>query len=425
MTVRIEKPAFNLRDKISQLDLPVGLHGSQLLRSQTAEETFRLARAGRRRLNVNGDMKVCQRATTTTGQTAANFHGPDMAINYLNVGTWTISQDQYDVPPTGEFTHSLKYQCTSAQTSIPVGSYLYLIQRIEAVDSWQVQFGTTYAKPVSASFWVKSNKTGSVQVNLENENNNGPSSGDMVCCRRVRVNSPNTWEYKTVTFPGDTNVKFDYTTAKGLVLDIGFSAGTNYNDGDFAGDGKWLEIGNTKRFAGCDTNWADSTSNYINITGVQIEIGETSTPYEHRPYGEELALCMRRCQILGSQYMLGPGGYAPAQNEYNCIGRGWTRSVGSVQTMSFLPVPFLKMPTAAVYSFDNVSSPTNEFYVQYNGNSSQQDCVFTGINSQGSNLHSIWLDWDPVTDAGSVTPCHVGSKHSAAERNGIILQAEI
>ena len=60
MTVRIEKPAFNLRDKISQLDLPVGLHGSQLLRSQTAEETFRLARAGRRRLNVNGDMKVCQ-----------------------------------------------------------------------------------------------------------------------------------------------------------------------------------------------------------------------------------------------------------------------------------------------------------------------------------------------------------------------------
>ena len=420
MTVNVSKPAFNLREKLSQFDIPIGSHGSQLLRSQSAEETFNLARAGRRRMNVNGDMKICQRGTTKTGASTANFYGPDMAINYmLNSGTWTISQDT-DVPPSKEFTHSLSYTCTSAQTSLAANSYLYHIQRIEAVDCWQTQMGTVYAKPVTASFWVKSNITGTLTASLENEGNNMAGGGDGAIHRPVKINRPDTWEYKTVTFPPHTSVGYDFTSAKGLVFDIWFSAGTNYTSGGVQSG--WYEIGDTMRAPYCDTNFGYAVNNYVKLTGIQIETGETATPYEHRPYGEELALCMRRCQILGSQYQIAPGGYAPAQNDYNCIGRGWTRSSGIFQTMSFLPVPMCKMPTASTYDFDNLNSPNTTFYSQHNGTSGT-DVTLSGINSAGSNLHSIWLDWTPASNAGSVTPCHVGSR--AGSRNAVILQSEI
>ena len=150
---------------------------------------------------------------------------------------------------------------------------------------------------------------------------------------------------------------------------------------------------------------------------------------------------MRRKQILGAQYGMAPGayeidpsgnnsgGYIPAQDNYNVIGRGWTRSTGLFQTMTFLPVPMLEMPSAAVYDFDNVSNPTNSFYAQYNG-STVQNVSFSGINAAGSNLHSIWLDWNQSSNAGSVTPVHVGSRNNhagsgTARRNGIILLAEI
>ena len=420
MTVNVSKPAFNLREKLSQFDIPIGSHGSQLLRSQSAEETFNLARAGRRRMNVNGDMKICQRGTTKTGASTANFYGPDMAINYMyNSGTWTIAQDT-DVPPSKEFTHSISYTCTSAQATLASNTYLYHIQRIEAADSWQTQMGTVYAKPVTASFWVKSNLTGTLTAVLENEGNNMSGGGDGAIHRPVKINRPDTWEYKTVTFPPHTSVPYDFHTHKGLVFDIWLSAGTDYKSG--GAQSGWFEIGSQYRAPHCDTNFGNAVGNYVKLTGIQIEAGETATPYEHRPYGEELALCMRRCQILGSQYQIAPGGYAPGQSEYNCIGRGWTRSTGIWQTMSFLPVPMCKMPSASVYDFDNLNSPNANFYGQYNGNSSQT-VTLSGLNSQGSNLHSIWLDWNPTSNAGSVTPCHIGSR--AGSRNAVILQSEI
>ena len=118
------------------------------------------------------------------------------------------------------------------------------------------------------------------------------------------------------------------------------------------------------------------------------------------------------------------GGYIPPSNGYNVIGRGWSRSSGIFQTMTFLPVPMLEMPTASVYDFDDVNSPNTSFYAQYNG-SSTTTVTLSGLNSNGSNLHSIWLDWNPASNAGSVTPCHVGSISSPARRNGILLEAPI
>ena len=319
---------------------------------------------------------------------------------------------------------------------------------MECVDSWVLQYGTLYAKPVTISFWIKSNKTGTFSVNLENESNNhSNNSADSTCVRRVRIEKPNTWEHKTVTFPGDYNFQMDYHTNKGAVIEFFWTGGTTYSNNSAGYDtenGNFEQISNPSGtdirahpVADGGIHFGDSTSNYINLTGVQMEIGEVATPYEHRDYSEELFYCLRRIQVLGCQYGIAPGAYAinngsaatlggynPGQGDYNVIGRGWTRSSGLFQTMTFLPVPMLEMPTASVMDFDDVNSPVNSFYAQYNGTTTQ-NVTLSAINANGSNLHSIWLDWNPSSNAGSVTPVHVASRNNPARTNGILLEAPI
>ena len=447
MTVRIQKPTFTLRDKMNELDLPVGEHGLEILNSRTPEETFNLARAGRRRLNANGDMRICQTASTSAYFSSGtnSSHGPDLWQHLINAtGTFRASQDN-DTPYHKEFPKSLKLQCTTADTSLDAASFFYTLYRMECVDSWVLQYGTLYAKPVTVSFWIKSNKTGIISVNLENESNNHSGGGDSTCARRVRIEKPNTWEHKTVTYPGDYNFQMDYHTNKGAVIEFFWTGGDNYskNDGGLSLQNfEEIQTGAANEIrahpiADGGINFADSTSNYINLTGVQMEVGEVATPYEHRDYSEELFYCLRRIQVLGNQTGQAPGqyainngsaatlgGYNPGQSDYNVIGRGWTRSSGIFQTMTFLPVSMRGMPSASVYDFDDVNSPSNSFYAQYNGATSQ-NVTFNGMNAAGSSLHAIWLDWNPGSNAGSVTPVHVASRNSSARRNSILLSAAI
>tara|TARA_B100001287_G_scaffold163806_1_gene137651 strand:+ start:390 stop:1739 length:1350 start_codon:yes stop_codon:yes gene_type:complete len=449
MTVRVEKPTFTLRDKMNELDLPIGDHGLEILNSRNPEETFNLARANRRRLNANGDMRICQTASTSGlfNSGTHSSHGPDLWQHLVvTAGTWRAVQDN-DTPYHKEFPKSLKLECTSSTGTLSAGSYFYSVYRMECVDSWVLQYGTLYAKPVTVSFWIKSNKTGIISVNLENESNNHSGGGDSTCVRRVRIEKPNTWEHKTVTYPGDYNFQMDYHTNKGAVIEFFWTGGTNYSNNSANLDtekGNFEQIANPSAtdirahpVADGGINFADSTSNYINLTGVQMEIGEVATPYEHRDYSEELIYCMRRIQVLGCQYGIAPGayainngsagafaGYSPNQSDYNVIGRGWTRNNGIFQTMTFLPVSMRGMPSASVYDFDDVNSPSNSFYAQYEG-SSTQNVTFNAINPNGSSTHAIWLDWDQSSNVPSVTPCHVGSRNSSARRNAILLSAAI
>jgi len=431
---------------MNELDLPVGEHGLEILNSRNPEETFNLARAGRRRLNANGDMRICQTASTSANMSNGTYssHGPDLWQHVMaNAGVYTASQDN-DTPYHKEFPKSLKLQCTTTN-ALEAGTYFYSVYRMECVDSWVLQYGTLYAKPVTVSFWIKSNKTGTFSVNLENESNNHSGGGDSTCVRRVRIEKPNTWEHKSVTYPGDYNFQMDYHTNKGAVIEFFWTGGTTYSNNSVGYNlENFVEIGNpagtdirAHQVADGGIHFGDSTSNYINLTGVQMEIGEVSTPYEHRDYSEELIYCMRRIQVLGCQDGIAPGryainngsaaqlgGYVPGQGDYNVIGRGWTRSSGIFQTMTFLPVSMRGMPSTSVYDFDDVNSPSNSFYAQYNGSTSQ-NVSFNGINAAGSSTHGIWLDWTPGSNAGSVTPVHVASRNSSARRNAILLSAAI
>jgi len=135
------------------------------------------------------------------------------------------------------------------------------------------------------SFWVKSNKTGSASVQLlQNDNavkNISPS---------YTINIADTWEYKTISIPADVagNINNDNGPAVPLIWWI--NSGSNFSSGTTRTE--WTT------YSATDSNPANlgvggSTSDYFAITGVQLELGSTATDFEHRSYGEELALCER------------------------------------------------------------------------------------------------------------------------------------
>lgn len=243
-------------------------------------------------LVINGAMQIAQRGTSTTGVTTAGYFACDRFYYYVDsIGTWTVSQDT-DAPDG--FSNSLKLACTTADASPAAGDRAILQQRIEGQFLQHLAKGTTSAKKVTLSFWMKSNKTGNMQVNLYDNDNDRFVSGT------VTVNASATWEKKTITFVGDTVSGYDNDNAASLLIEWWIDSGTTWTSG--TAPTTWQANSAGDRNAGGTLALADSTSNYINITGVQLEVGESATEFEHRPYTTELSLCERYYQtgVAGS-----------------------------------------------------------------------------------------------------------------------------
>lgn len=237
-----------------------------------------------RNLIINGDMRIAQRATSVSSITSGGYKTCDRwQTNIGTGGTWTQSQDT-GVTNEG-FANSLKYDCTTANASLSSGSNLNLCHRFEGQNLQHLKKGTANAESVTISFWVKSNKTGDYVFELWDRDN------DRHIADTYTVSSANTWEKKTITFAGDTSGAFGNDANKSLEANWWLVAGTDYTTG--TAPTSWAGRTNANRAVGQTVNLADSTANYINITGVQLEAGTTATPFEHRPYDMELARCMR------------------------------------------------------------------------------------------------------------------------------------
>jgi len=243
---------------------------------------------GNRNLIINGAMQVVQRGTSATGITGGGFHTVDRLNNLLSsAGTWTFSQDT-DVPSGQGFSYSNKRQCTTANASLGSGSYFVDYYSIEGQDLQQLAFGTSSAKSLTLSFWVKTNKTGTYQITFTT------ASASKSIGSSYTVNAANTWEKKTLTIVGDTASGIVNDNTVGLTIEMWYAAGTDFTSGTMPT--AWGARVTADRAAALTVNLADSTSNYLNITGLQLEVGETATPFEHRSYGDELARCQRYFQ---------------------------------------------------------------------------------------------------------------------------------
>ena len=289
MTVRVNKQPFNIREKLSEVERPIGVKGNELMGAETAQDARDLVSAGRKNLIYNGKMEIAQRSTSETNiGSAFTYYTLDRWgwRNNGHSGRFTMSQDS-DTP--SGFYKSLKLEVTTADSSLTSNHYQGLSQRFETFDVHQLGYGTPEAKPVTLSFWVKSSLTGTYSCHWSFWN----SSPGRNISKPYTINQPNTWEKKVITFEGDTSVAptSDNTL---LAAELGwcFTTTSFYNDGT---DGSiWHNTSDAgKRHSGQVVNLSANTGTTWYITGIQLEVGRNATDFEHRPIGEELALCQR------------------------------------------------------------------------------------------------------------------------------------
>ena len=238
--------------------------------------------SGRRNVVINGAMMVSQRgnqsATSSGGYYACDrfytSNGSDAAVA---VNQSTDSPD--------DFGFSYHLDCTTAETSIAAGQYFLIQYRMEGQDLQRFNKGTSSAKQFALSFYVKATKTGIYTVELEDVDNQRQIS------KTINVADTN-WNRYVLIFPADTSGALDNDQNNSLSINWWLLAGSTYNGGT-VNTSSWASITQANRASGSNVNAMDSTSNDFRLTGVQLEVGDQATVFEHRNFGEELALCQR------------------------------------------------------------------------------------------------------------------------------------
>ena len=235
-----------------------------------------------RNLIINGAMQVAQRGTSATGVTANSYKTVDR-FEYHAKGTMTgqVTFEQSSDAPSG-FKNSAKLTVTTTDT-YAVNEYVALPQYIEGYNIAPLGFGTSGAKPFTISFWVKASIVGEYSVAFQNNDNTRNF------LHTYNVDVANTWEYKTMTIPADTGGTWPTANTTGLKVWISLGSGSDYAENSTLSTWQTnLVLGSAngvKLLENAGATWQ--------ITGVQLEVGDTATPFEHRSYGQELALCQR------------------------------------------------------------------------------------------------------------------------------------
>jgi hypothetical protein len=239
---------------------------------------------GYRNIVINGDMQIAQRSTSVASITTQGYKTLDRYYLLISsLGTWTQSQST-DVPSGYGFSNSLKMDCTTANASPSASGYLGISQSFEGQNLQYLKKGTANAVSLTASFWVKSTKTGTFIIELADSDNSRSIS------KSYTVSVSNTWEFKTVTFAGDTTGAFTNDNGKSLEIIFWLGAGTDFTSGTL--QTTWGSSVTANRAVG-QVNIADSTSNDFYITGVQLEAGTTASDFEFLPVDVNLGRCQR------------------------------------------------------------------------------------------------------------------------------------
>jgi hypothetical protein len=245
-----------------------------------------------RNLVINGAMTVDQRNSGSAVAAPHNTYTLDR-LNVYQSGDAAYSVQQVsDVVPDG-FANSAKIACTTADTNgFGANDYYMLTHNFEYNQTRSLEFGTSSAKQVTLSFYVRSNLTGTFSGALES------GDGGRHYVFEYTINSANTFERKSITIPGDTSGTWTGTfNARGMKIRLALALGANY-DGTAGTWGTDESYGSTNQ-----TNFFSSTSNVFYITGLQLEIGDTATPFEHEDFGTTLRKCQRYYELLeGSVY---------------------------------------------------------------------------------------------------------------------------
>jgi len=364
MTVKVSKPAVNVREELADLKKPTGIAGEAMLRAETPQEQFNLIGAGRRNLIINGAMQVAQRGTSFTAPSNSTYTLDRFSMrttaNYLNV-----LQDSD--APVG-FDYSLKTTVNSANPSPSSGDLTRITYICESQDVSRLNYGNVSAQTSTLSFWVKSSVVGDYAIFMYQEDANR----SMV--KGYTINTAGAWEYKTIIIHGDSvGAGFNKDNGSGLTLEFNLMSGASFNAAGY--QDTWGNGGGV-RASGQTANCTTSGATW-QITGVQLEVGKVATPFEHRSYGEELALCQRYYYRH-----TGDGGS-------DTIGTAAIYSATQAVTNVYFPVTMRTTPTLSV------TSGTNAFRLWVAGSNYNNDG--DDVGNQDASEHAAMIFWNGFT----------------------------
>jgi hypothetical protein len=232
---------------------------------------------------INGDMRIDQRneGAAVTVNAFANFPLVDRFVSagQSAAGVFT-GQRSTSTPPAG-FSHFLRFTTTTADATPAAGAVYVVVQYIEGLNCQDLSFGLSDAKTVTLSFYVRSSLTGTFSGSFKN------SAVNRVYPFEYTINAANTWERKTVVVAGDTTGTWLVDNGRGLIVGFDIGSGSTFR----GTAGSW----GTTNFQGTtgSVRLISTLSATLDITGVQLEIGNAATEFERRPFGQELALCQR------------------------------------------------------------------------------------------------------------------------------------
>ena len=239
---------------------------------------------GNKNFIINGGFQVWQRGTTADTATSGDYMCDRFLVGFSGLDG-NVDWDQETSTPDGH-NYALKVSTDASESSLDAGDFLRVEHRLEGQNLQLLQKGTSSAKSVTLSFWVKSSVASTYTVALEDRD----TSSFREIGKSYVINSANTWEHKTVTFEGDTVGALDNDNAYSLGLYFWIDAGSTYTSGTFST--AWQARDTDERVYDT-TGWLVSTSPQFYLTGVQLEIGDVATPFEHEPFGIVEQKCQR------------------------------------------------------------------------------------------------------------------------------------
>jgi hypothetical protein len=260
-------------------------------------------------LLINGDMAISQE-NGTTAVTPVNNTSKFVADQWHFLAEHAAGSAAWSAGvgsggPYPGITGQLNISSTAAFSPVAATDDVTLSQKIEGQRWAKLGWGSASALPISIGFWIWSSVVGTCALNIRNAANNRSY------VTPISVASASTWQYKTVTIPGDITGTWPTDTSVGAVVSFCFGSGNNYitpNVNVWQAGLLLAQTGITNFFA---------TSNTVVISGVSLIPGNTPVPLEQsaairRDPAEELRLCMRyyekysqitvRSAVVGASY---------------------------------------------------------------------------------------------------------------------------
>ena len=337
-----------------------------------------------RNLIINGAMNVAQRGTSFTTVANGAYTIDQFRYGQSNDGEITITQDSS--APDG-FAKSLKVDVTTADTSIAAGQYADIFARIEAQNLQRLAFGTSSAKNFTLSFYVKSNKTGTYAVTIGQSDNSFKQA-----VLNYTINSADTWERKSLTFTGDTAGVIDDNADRGFEILWWLAVGSTYTGG--SATGAFATYADANHAAGHAVNLLDSTSNEWLLTGVQLEVGQNPTEFEHQKFPQTLKQCQRYFHNVTAAGH--PFPVDSAYSRYITFGQ----DTNALRWFHHYPVQMRATPS---FTANNITTSTVQFFNYDSATNISGNLTGTSLSESGALHAQMAFTFSSGVAAGNIT----------------------